>query len=298
MSNLILSAVSRNYMSLNGLKLRTQVIHRLRRQLIDLDFEEIEPQLFSPFDPHEPTIYPYTVEDYYLPTSPEVFLKQAIAAGLTNCFAISHVFRNLEGEGRLHAPEFILLEWYRRDTTYHQQMDLTQSLVSSILPNLPQGWPTISWRDVWQQYLHVDLDQLIDDQPMIEFAQQQELSTQNATWEQLFNQIADIYIVPHLPQEPFFLIDYPAKISPLAKPRADHPDYAERFELFINGIELANGNTENFNLASIKPFNLDSHLLAILSKLSPQSWSGVGLGIDRLTMLAGGFDHISLVNSL
>jgi lysyl-tRNA synthetase class 2 len=285
-------------MSLEGLQLRTHVIQQLRQQLSDLGFSELEPQLLSSFDPHEPTIYPYMAGDHYLPTSPEAFLKQAMATGLNNCFAISHVFRNLEGEGRLHAPEFIMAEWYTPNTTYFDQINLTQKLVSNILPHLPSVWPTISWKQLWLQHLGGKLDDLITDQQMIDFAKSLELSTQNATWEQLFHQIADIHIVPHLPQTPFFLIDYPAKISPLAKPKIDDPHFAERFELFVSGIELANGNTENFDISSIKSFNLHPGFLAILSKLSHQSWSGVGLGIDRLTMLLGDYDYINEVNSL
>jgi lysyl-tRNA synthetase class 2 len=285
-------------MSLKGLQLRTRVIAQIRQYLSTHGYAEIEPQLLSSYDPREPTIYPYQVGDRFLPTSPESLLKQTLAAGLGNCFAISHVFRNLEGEGRLHAPEFIMAEWYAQNTSYLDQMRFTQDLISTVIPDLPPTWPTLSWKQLWQQQLHTNLNDLIADQSMKKFAKKLELSTKNATWEQLFNQIADIYIVKHFPQHPFFLIDYPSKISPLAKPKTQEPDYAERFELFVNGIELANGNTENFNISSIKPFGIHPSFLAVLSKLSHQSWSGVGLGIDRLTMLVGGLDSIGEVNSL
>lgn len=285
-------------MSLKGLKLRTQVIAKVRQYLSAHGHVELEPQLFSRFDLNEPTISPYKAGDYYLPTSPEAFLKQTMAAGQNNCFAISHVFRNLEGEGRLHAPEFIMAEWYTQNTSYLNQMRFTQDLVSTILPHLPLVWPTFSLKQLWLQHLQDNLDDLIDDRQMENFAKKLDLSTEKSTWEQLFNQITDIYIVKHFPRSPFFLIDYPAKISPLAKPKSDHSHYAERFELYVDGVELANGNTENFDISSIKPFGIHPDFLTVLSKLSHQTWSGVGLGIDRLVMLTGGFNSIHQVNSL
>lgn len=291
-------------MSLKGLLLRAQVINQVRQYLRNHHFNELEPQLLAPADTLEPTIYPFKVGDYYLPTSPEAFLKQAMAAGIGNCFAISHVFRALEGEGRLHSPEFIMVEWYAQNTSYLDQIRFTQNLVSTIIPNLPQTWATISWKQLWQQHLQVNLDDLLEDNCMIQFAIKLGLSTHNATWEQLFHQIADIYLVKHFPRQPFFLLDYPAKISPLAKTCSDNPGYAQRFELFIHGIELANGNTESFDVATIQsvmeseqqarsnPSPLYHQFLTALSTLKHQTWSGVGLGLDRLAMLLGRFHHL------
>jgi elongation factor P--beta-lysine ligase len=295
-------------MSLDGVRLRSKVIRAVRTHLNKQGFEEIEPQLFSSADTLEPTIYPFKVGDHYLPTSPESFLKQAMAAGIGDCFAVSHAFRNLEGQGRHHHPEFVMAEWYQHHVDYHQMIAFTQQLVGSILSLPRASWPILSWRHLWQQSFSHSLDELMNDQSMINFAKKLGYTTKNATWEQLFNQLADNQIVPGFSQEPFFLIDYPAKISPLAKPRQDLPEYAQRFELFINKLELANGNTESFDLAAIVPVmesekqrrggDLNHQFIDSLKQMCGQTWSGVGLGIDRLTMILGHYDHISLVQSV
>lgn len=297
-------------MSLNGLIARTAAIAQVRHFLSSHGFAELEPQLLAPADTLEPNLYPFQVGESYLSTSPEAFLKQAIAAGFGNCFAIAHVFRHLEGEGRLHSPEFIMAEWYQAGATYRSMISLTQQLVNAVLSLSTQPWPILSWKTLWQQTFSTPLDDVIDDKSMVQFARQLDLTTTNATWEQLFTQITDIYVVPHFPPHPFFLIDYPAKISPLAQPVDNNPNYAERFELFIHGIELANGNTERFDAAAIQtvmvseqrlrphPSPLHQPLLRALKRLEGQTWSGVGLGIDRLAMLASKATHIRQVQTL
>lgn len=291
-------------MSLNGLRLRTTITNQVRQYLVDHQFEELEPQLFATADTLEPTIYPFTTGEYYLPTSPEAFLKQAMAAGMGDCFAISHAFRNLEGQGRLHNPEFMMVEWYQRNTDVKHMMSFTQGLVASILSLSTKPWFRVSWCQLWQQTLTTPLEDLFDDAAMITFAQQLQLNTAQATWEQLFYQIADIYLVSKFPHTPFFLTDYPAKISPLAQPKSSNPNFADRFELFIDGVELANGNTERFDAASIqlvmeaeqqrRPHASQLHqpFLTALKQLKGQQWTGVGLGLDRLSMLAGKIDDV------
>lgn len=308
--------------SLAGIKLRAQIAQLIREWLLAHDFEEYIPQLMSEAQPLEPTIYPFSTSwnrqkgdssksmSQYFATSPEGYLKQVMASGSNHCFAISHAFRNLEGEGPLHRPEFLMVEWYLQNADWHHMMSQTQQLILFVWEKscthltLPsnQPWDTISFRDLWQKYLHVDLDTLLTDSKMSAFAAQKGYHTKGATWEQLFYQAVFNEIEPHFEAKPFFLIDFPCRISPLAKPQSSTPYYSERFELIMNKVELANGNTENTNINTIKAMMekeqqlrakadhappIDNKFLTSLSTLKKYQWAGVGLGIDRLTMMIG-----------
>jgi elongation factor P--beta-lysine ligase len=208
-----------------------------------------------------------------------------------------------------------MAEWYQQDADWQEMMLQTQNIVTSIWekcavnnqPLTAGKWPIVSYRDLWHQYLHLDLTTLLDDRSMTDFAQSRGYQTAGATWEQLFNQIVFNHIEPHFSASPFFLIDYPSRISPLAMSQTTSPEFAARFELIINRVELANGNTENTNVNSIKTMMetekqsrsadtkappLDTGFLNSLSQLQAHQWAGVGLGLDRLAMLIGGYKSI------
>ena len=262
------------------MKTRTMIVQAIRSVLSDLGFSEIIPTLLSHAIPTEPTIYPFMVEDYYLATSPESYLKQAMAGGAGDCFAISPAFRNMEGTSQWHQPEFLMAEWYKKDSDWLQQMETLQNVVMSVVrkmgityPLSIKRWQKLSWPDLWRIHLDADLGDLIDDTKMQEFAVNLGYSIEGATWEQLFNQIALNIIEPHFPEEPFFLTDFPAKLSPLAKPQAEKPFFAERFELLIDRVELANGNTELFDDQTMQNLGIRG--------MENQLWAGVGFGVDR-----------------
>ncbi len=163
--------------------------------------------------------------------------------------------------------------------------------------------------DVFKKYAGLNLEDIMGDNAMWKVAADRGYNTQNATWEQLFNQIFLNEIEAKLPHDPFFLTDYPAKISSLCARRKDKPYLAERFELYINGIEIANGNTENTDAEEIldsmekeehyrKKRSLicppiDMEFIEALRKMSAKSYAGIGLGIDRLAMVLGGITDIS-----
>lgn len=314
-------------MSLAGIKLRSQVVETTRRLLLSQGFNEYCPQLMRECQPLEQAIYPFKTQwdrqqqgktsatPLYFATSPEGYLKQITAAGENRVFAISHAFRNLEGEGSLHQPEFLMAEWYAKDTDWLQMISQTQTLVSQIWaacspktqPKAGKPWETISYRDVWRQHTSTDLETLLDDKVMINFAVNRGYQVNGATWEQLFNQVVFNEIEPHFGSNPFFLIDFPSRISPLAKPQPTAQGFAERFELIINRIEIANGNTENTNAAQVEAMMeqerkirqqtdravaLDTTFIDSLSKLQNHSWAGVGLGLDRLSMMIGEIDSV------
>jgi elongation factor P--(R)-beta-lysine ligase len=230
------------------------------------DFTEVEIPYLNSSLPLEPNIYSFsttwehTHTKFYLPTSPEFALKKHLADHQTNCFAISHCFRDLEAEGPYHTKEFLMLEWYEIGKTY---LDLMESAKNYISRFIDTKFSTLS------------------------------LPTNLPDNEPNFNQYFLNEIEPKLPKNSaVFITGYPAFLSPLAKEN-------ERFELYINGIEIANGCTENRDNEHLKlvfeaeenhrlhhhlprhPFSADFYKLS--GKLPP--CSGIGLGLERLLII-------------
>jgi elongation factor P--(R)-beta-lysine ligase len=266
-------------MSLLGIQTRSKVVNLLRAALTKRGYQEIIPQLMSTAVPNEPTIEPFKVGQNYLATSPESYLKQAMAAGIGNCFAVSNVFRDQEGKNELHNPEFLMGEWYQKNADYSEIIKSVEEIIGEILHL--DDFKKFSWLELWPR-----LPELISNEAMQQWSHTQGYSVDGATWEQLFYQYADNEILPKLPTEPFFLTDFPTKISRLAKPQAKNPDFAERFELLIDKVELADGNTEYFDAKALKWVG-DERFLRAIAQLEGQRWAGVGLGVDRLAMLYG-----------
>lgn len=311
--------------------IREQIIKSIREFFYQKEFHEVAIPVLNTSLPLEQNIYPFKTtwtnikgnKDFYLSTSPEAYLKKMIVKGMRNCFGIGHSFRNMEGAGPLHNPEFLMLEWYRENSTYEDIMRDTRDLILSIHKaiykstsckerrdwiNFNAEWKVLSMVDLFKKYAKLDLEEIIDDKKIIITVQKKGYKVRNATWEQIYNQIFLNEIEPHLPKEPFFLIEYPAKISPLCAKRKDKPYLAERFELYINGIEIANGNTENTDYKSVhREFKIESEMrkkaglisppidmefINALKKMQGKSYAGIGMGIDRLTVVLGEIDDI------
>ncbi|MCL5797680.1 MAG: hypothetical protein M1366_02675 [Patescibacteria group bacterium] len=303
-------------------------------------FHEVETPVLNSSLPLEPNIHPFATEwkrvkgekKIYLSTSPEAGLKKMIAAGIGNCFSIGHSFRNLEDAGTLHNPEFLMLEWYREDADYKDIMENCERLVSYLfLKNKEQitenkktsvkkdvnnrniltyqnrtisfrrPWQRITMTDLFGKYAGLDLDEIIDDEVLRRKAKEKGYDIKSADWEQLFNQIFLNEIEPKLSPTPHFITDFPSRISPLCKPRKDKPYLAERFEFYLFGTELGNGNSENTDSQLIRSrmkeemvyrsekkidfAPIDELFLAALEKMKSKSWAGIGLGLDRLAMI-------------
>ncbi len=274
--------------------IREQIIKSIRNFFYQLNFHEIIVPVLNNAIPNEPNLYPFITcwktnrgeQTFFLPMSPERSLKLALAKGIGNCFSIGHSFRNLEQESPLHSPEFLMLEWYRTDADYHQIMDDVKELIASInsqfsIFNFQIEWPIFSLPELFKKYTKYDLIELTNDEK------------KRADYDQIFcNEIES-----HLPKTACFVTDFPAKISPLAKPKKDNPLLTDRFEFYVNGIELGNGNTENTDWKSVKKvfesqkkknnYPVDEDFLSALKTLdeSGKTYAGIGIGIDRLTMI-------------
>jgi lysyl-tRNA synthetase class 2 len=247
----------------------------------------------------------------YLQTSPEFAMKRLLAAGSGPIFQICKAFRNNES-GRLHNPEFTLLEWYRPGFDQHRLMQEVAELVNSLLP-VPRPVESLSYGGAFQCFLGVDphgasaeaLRECAMDYGVPGVA---ELQLDRDGWADLLLTHA---LEPRLGRGHLtFLYDYPASQAALARIRKDETPVAERFELYLDGMELANGFHEladgleqqrRFEADNARrreqgkePLPIDQHLLAALRSGLPDC-SGVALGIDRLLMLTTGAAHINEV---
>tara|TARA_R110001592_G_scaffold16881_8_gene71575 strand:- start:39793 stop:40887 length:1095 start_codon:yes stop_codon:yes gene_type:complete len=258
----------------------------------------------------------------YLHTSPEFDMKKLLAAGMERIYQICHVYRNAEGS-RLHSPEFTLLEWYRSVADYHALMDDCVDLFRYIARGMGietyahrgiscdpfDTWQRLSICEAFEQYAAITLIDYLDD---IDSFRQAAYNINVRTidtdaWDDIFHAIMSDKIEPNLGQGvPTILYDYPVSMAALSRKKDDDPRFAERFELYVCGIELANAFSEltdadeqrkRFEDEMLQKQKLygetyppDEEFFAALQDM-PQS-AGIALGVDRLVMLATGADDI------
>jgi lysyl-tRNA synthetase class 2 len=252
----------------------------------------------------------------YLHTSPEFPMKRLLAAGSDSIYQVCKVFRDGES-GRLHNPEFTMLEWYRTGLDERRLMDEVEELVCLLLAGhvAIEASERLSYREAFERYAGLDPHRAT----AAEFAQVARArgvhapdgfaDQRNASlWRDL---LLTHLVEPQLGQHrPVFVYDYPAAQAALARVRAGDPPLASRFELFIRGMEIANGfheltdgveqrarfgRQQHARLATGQPaVPLDEHFLAALAAGLPDC-AGVALGFDRLVMLAAGKNRIDEV---
>ncbi len=300
---------------------RSAILQAVRNFFIQHDFWEVDAPHLTPYPTLDANIAPIasSVSDtdgrtlpLYLHTSPEHAMKKLLAAGAERIFFLGKVFR--DGElTRLHNPEFTMAEWYRRNATYCDIQDDVEALITSLA-----GTDKLSWQgrtiDLSRPWKRITLDDLFRDTVGIPLSDaltnagmRDALQTCNVhfdpedTWETLFFRIFLECIEPHLGIDaPIFVEGYPASMGMMAKTRDSDPRWVERTELYIAGLELANGYSELLDAEEQKrrfladqqrnrELNLpdgplDTDLLDALSTDIPPS-AGIAMGIDRLIML-------------
>lgn len=239
----------------------------------------------------------------FLHTSPEFAMKRLLAAGSGDIYQICHVVRGRE-RGRMHNAEFTLIEWYRLGFSMHQLIDEVEGLVTALLGPAPSE--RLTYRDAFLRELSLD-----------PFTASQEALAQAAGFErpasrdELLDLLMGAHIGPKLGRGQLtFIHGYPASQAALARLNPDDPATALRFELYKEGIELANGfhelasaaqqrarfeqDREERKRSGLPAHAPDERLLAALEAGLPEC-SGVALGFDRLLMLATGASHIDEV---
>lgn len=260
------------------------------------------------------------IGDFYLHTSPEFAMKKLLVAGLPQIYQICHVFRNAE-TGRLHSPEFTMLEWYRTGADYRTIMKDCENLLRTLgAPKLIHKgqecdpfapWQYLTVAEAFRDYAGIDLAGVLEDTTGLRKAAEKAgiRTTDTDRWDDVFFAVMAEKIEPFLGMDvPCILHDYPVSMASLSRPIGN--GFAERFELYVCGIELANAFTEltdakqqrkNYE-AEVKAkkeiygeqYPVDEDFLAALEHGMPEA-GGIALGIDRLIMLATGADTIDQI---
>ena len=278
-------------MNLDCLSERARVLRVIRAFFDARGFTEVETPVRIPAPAPEPHIDCPPSGDWFLRASPELQMKKLLAAGMERIYQIGPCFRAGE-KGRRHSPEFTMLEWYRANADYSHIATDAEALVAEVLrprrgAALPVPFQRITVREAYLRWAGWDPVEAWD-QDRFDF----DMATK---------------IEPNLPKEPLFLTDYPASAASLARLKADDPRVAERWELYVDGIELANAFTELTDPAEQRrrfeaareerrmlgeaDYPLDEEFLDALARMPPSG--GVALGVDRLVMLACGASSIA-----
>jgi len=252
-----------------------------------------------------------------LRTSPEAAMKRLLAAGIGDCWQLGPVFRDGE-RGRLHQPEFTLLEWYRVGIDHHELMDEVEALVAAACARecaVPQA-RRLSWRSAFVDTLGIDpLEAPLADLHAVAEAAGVGQVTGLAADDRdgLLDWLLAASVIPALDDDaPVFIHDWPVAQAALARPDEHDPRLAARFELYWQGVELANGfreladsgeqrrclerERELMRVAGASPPAIDEALLAALDAGLPDS-AGVALGFDRLVLLAAGARDLDAVTT-
>jgi lysyl-tRNA synthetase class 2 len=276
------------------LEQRARILHEIRKFFIDQAYLEVETPCRIPAPAPEAYINAIASGSWFLHTSPELCMKRLLAAGYGKIFQICRCWR--EGErGNQHIPEFTLLEWYRSGTDYRGLMQECQALIQAVAKRIDLG-PKITYRDQ-----EIDLSNPWEKISVKEaFSRYAQSSAKEAIERNLFDDILIQEIEPRLGiGKPTFIYDYPAERAALARLKPDDITVAERFELYIGGLEVANGFSElvdeeeqrrRFQLENAnrrrmgKPiYPMPEKFLTEMDSMPPSA--GIALGVDRLVMV-------------
>ncbi len=301
---------------------RIDIIAEIRNFLSERGFWEVETPMMQtiaggaaakPFITHHNALD----IDLYLRIAPELFLKRLLVGGMEKVFEINRNFRN-EGLSPRHNPEFTMMEIYQAYADYNVMMELTESLISTLVEkhcssarikfgdlevDFSRPWKKASYAELLNQYCGCEIHDIAAVRRQAKAAGINEAAMDD---EVVINKLFEEKVESHL-VNPTFVIDYPGKLCPLTKRSKTHPELAERFELYIGCIEIANAYTElndpavqleNFKL-QVKGAgedentfrSLDEDFITALKYGMPPA-GGLGIGIDRLIMLLTGTTNI------
>lgn len=286
-------------LDIEGLQLRAALFHAIRSFFRRQDFLEVDTPIRQPLILPERNIDPVLSGSWFLQTSPEQCMKRLLAAGCEKIFQICPCFRAGE-RGRRHLEEFAMLEWYRLDGDYVDLMEDCRLLLRSVLAALSR--PPVFRRKIAKSWFgNVDLEGKWQKISVSEaFSAWGQISVRQALDSDLFDETISIDIEPRLGKTmPAFLYDYPAECASLARLKDNDGYVAERFELYIDGIELANGFSELTD-SSEQRHRFAEEIMRMnqqrsLSPRMPEKFlddldridraAGIAFGLDRLLML-------------
>ncbi|HEV2547048.1 MAG TPA: EF-P lysine aminoacylase EpmA [Stellaceae bacterium] len=319
---------------------RQRIIAAIRAFFAERDFVEVDTPALQVSPGLEPHLMAFATElaepdeaprPRYLHTSPELAMKKLLVAGVPRLFQLTHCFRNGE-RGATHHPEFTMLEWYRAGAGYRDLMADCEALLRTCLAaagaahfawhgntaDPKASWEYLSIAEALQRHAQIDLLATAPDpmEPSLdrlaEAARPLAIAPHAGdTWEDFFFRIFLDRIEPKLGMgAPTVLYDYPISMAALARPKPEDARLAERFELYVCGLELANAFGELTDATAQRArfladqekkrtrygmtYPIDEDFLAALAHGMPDS-AGIALGVDRLVMLATGAAHIEEV---
>ncbi|MEW6368475.1 MAG: lysine--tRNA ligase [Acidobacteriota bacterium] len=303
---------------------RSAIIRWLRRYLDERAYVEVETPILQPI-PGGALARPFKTHhnaldvDLYMRIAPELYLKRLIVGGFDRVYELNRVFRN-EGISHMHNPEFTMLEFYEAYSSYEDLMGMTEEMLAGLardvvgkteikygeeLIPLHTPWPRMPYMEALARFSGIDPSRLSDQAVVVEEATRWGMSGPK-THGKALDFLFDRYVKPKL-QRPTYIVDYPTSISPLSKQHPGRPELVERFELWIGGMEVANGFSElNDPEEQLRRFeeqalqrgagDEEAHAIdhdyvrALRYGLPPAA--GEGVGIDRLTMLLTGSPNI------
>jgi lysyl-tRNA synthetase, class II len=296
-------------------KKRSGIVATIRQFLEARGFVEVETPMMQaiaggaaakPFITHHNSLD----LNLYLRISPELYLKRLLVGGLERVYEINRSFRN-EGLSRRHNPEFTMIEVYQAYANYNVMMDLTEDLVlacasahcggtkvtfGEVEIDLTRPWRRATYADLLKEYSGC----AIDDLPALrKKARELQIGEANMDDVVVINDVFEATVEQHL-VNPTFVYDYPAALCPLTRRKQGQPNIAERFELYVAGMELANAYTE-LNDPAVQEENfriqlrgqedtmatMDEDFIEALKYGMPPA-GGLGIGIDRLVMVLTG----------
>jgi len=291
---------------------RAAIVREMRRFLDDRGFVEVETPMMQPI-PGGATARPFVTHhnaldlDLYLRIAPELYLKRLVVGGFDRVYEINRTFRN-EGISTQHNPEFTMLEFYCAYADYEDLMRLTEEMLVGLASSIV-GTTSLSWKGQvldfsppWSRLsmreailAHSDVvPEELGERARLEAAARRRgvADVDKLSDGKLLAELFEVTSEARL-QNPTFVVDLPADISPLAKRKPGHPDLTERFELYVGGMELANAYSELndpedqrqrfLEQARVGGGQVDEDYLLALEHGMPPT-AGEGIGIDRLVM--------------
>lgn len=301
--------------------IREKTIRAIRTFFEKENFHEVETPLLIAHPPAESYLDVFEtnlLDRYrkptkaYLSTSPEIPLKKLMVAGLGDCYSLTKAFRNMETQGKLHNPEFTVLEWYRVNADYFDIMKDCERLLQAIAGNtlmyqrqkidLTAPWERVTVADAFKKYAGVNFEEFFDMDNAQKIAVGKGYTVKEGnTWEELYNQIFLNEVERKLGVgRPTILYDFPSAVAALSKHKASDPRFCERFEFYVSGLELGDCYGELTDpVESEKRFDFQMKEIARLGKTAYDydhdfiealkvglpKCSGIAVGVDRLIML-------------
>lgn len=302
---------------------RSRLVTKVRQFFLERNYVELDTPLLSPAPLPESCLEVFETEyvnpfygnrKLWLLPSPEVWIKKFIAEEKRNVFELCKAFRNAESIGTIHSPEFTMLEYYTVNATARDSIEITEALFDTCstgdTPHYAKPpFRIMTMQEAWLEFAQLDLIKLQDRDTLREALLGKGLIVnKEASWEDLFNQAFVQWIEPELPKDrPLVLIEYPAQIECLARNISGTP-WKDRWELYINGIELLNCYTEAATkeavLASMKkeaekkqnqqvPHAVNFEYAELFDDFP--LCSGVAMGFERFIMAMNGLADIRSV---